>query len=188
MPIHKPGKVLLHHIPLKFVHDAVAGGGRKSVDLSIPLVPFIDFLIVLVVFLLMSFSASGELVAQQASITMPDATNTDTLEIAPIIAIDERVVTLDGLRMADTATLAQSAQVDRIEQLVQNLETLKRNWSILHPTGAFDGVVIIQADKEIDFRVIKKAMFSAAQAGYTNVSFAVNGRGGGGGEESGGEE
>lgn len=188
MPIHKPGKVLLHHIPLKFVHDAVAGGGRKSVDLSIPLVPFIDFLIVLVVFLLMSFSASGELVAQQPSITMPDAENTDTLEIAPIIAIDARVVTLDGLRMADTATLAQSAQLDRIEQLVQNLETLKRNWSILHPTGVFDGVVIVQADKEIDFRVIKKCMFSAAQAGYTNVSFAVNGTGGGGGGDEGGGE
>ena len=185
MPIHKPGKVLLHHIPLKFVHDAVAGGGRKSVDLSIPLVPFIDFLIVLVVFLLMSFSASGELVAQQPSITMPDAVNTDILEIAPIIAIDPRVVTLDGLRMADTSTLAQSAQLDRIEQLVQNLETLKRNWSILHPTGSFDGVVIVQADKEIDFRVIKKVMFSAAQAGYTNVSFAVNGTGGGDGGEGG---
>jgi hypothetical protein len=26
----------------------------------------------------------------------------------------------------------------------------------------------------IDYRVIKKLMFSAAQAGYANVSFAVN--------------
>ena len=49
MPIHKPDRVLLHHIPLKFVSSKVAGGGRKSVDTNIPLVPFIDFLIVLVV-------------------------------------------------------------------------------------------------------------------------------------------
>jgi len=181
MPIHQPGKVLLHHIPLKFVNDRVAGGGRKSVDLSIPLVPFIDFLIVLVVFLLMSFSASGELVAQQPSITMPDAANTQALEIAPIIAIDARVVTLDGMRVADYSTLAQTANLDRIEQLVQNLETLKRNWTMLHPAQPFDGSLIIQADKEVDFRVIKKIMFSSAQAGYTNVSFAVNGTGGGGG-------
>jgi len=189
MPIHQPGKVLLHHIPLKFVSDRVAGGGRKSVDLSIPLVPFIDFLIVLVVFLLMSFSASGELVAQQPSITMPDAANTQTLEIAPIISIDARVVTLDGMRVADYSTLAQSANLDRIEQLVQNLETLKRNWTMLHPATPFDGSLIIQADKEVDFRVIKKIMFSSAQAGYTNVSFAVNGTGGGeggGGEGEGG--
>lgn len=188
MPIHQPGKVLLHHIPLKFVNDRVAGGGRKSVDLSIPLVPFIDFLIVLVVFLLMSFSASGELVAQQPSITMPTAQNTQTLDIAPIVAIDARVVTLDGMRVADYSTLAQTANLDRIEQLVQNLETLKRNWTMLHPAQPFDGSMIIQADKEVDFRVIKKIMFSSAQAGYTNISFAVNGTGdGGGGEEGGGE-
>ena len=61
-----------------------------------------------------------------------------------------------------------------MEQLIQDLETLKRNWSILHPTDPFAGTVILQADGSIDFRVIKKVMFSCAQAGYANISFAVN--------------
>lgn len=178
MPIHTPGRVLLHHIPLKFVHDRVAGGGRKSVDVSIALIPFIDFLITLVVFLLTSFSATGELLAQRPNLIMPEATNVVDLEIAPIIAIDPQVVTLDNRRMADTASLAASPQLERIEQLVQDLETLKRNWSILHPNEQFSGTVILQADRGVDFRVIKKVMFSAAQAGYTNVSFAVNQGGG----------
>lgn len=178
MPIHKPGRVLLHHIPLKFVHDKVAGGGRKAVDMAIPLVPFIDFLIVLVVFLLMSFSASGELVAQKPSITMPKAENTLQLESAPIIAIDARVVTLDGLRVADTSTLAESTAIQPVEQLKQNLETLKRNWSVLHPAEPFPGEVVVQADKEIDFRVLKKVTLTAGLAGYAAVSFAVNQRGG----------
>lgn len=174
MPIKKPGRVMLHHIPLKFVTNRVTGGGRKSVDASILLVPFIDFLIVLTIFLLTSFSATGELLAQQPNLRMPDAANVVQLEIAPIIAINPQVVTLDGRRMADTGSLASSAQVDRIEQLVQDLETLKRNWSILHPNQPFPGTCIIQADRSIDFRVIKKVMFSAAQAGYSNISFAVN--------------
>ena len=38
-------------------------------------------------------------------------------------------------------------------------------------------MVIIQADHEVDFRVIKKVMFSIAQAGFPNMSFAVNGTG-----------
>ncbi|MFW6050598.1 MAG: ExbD/TolR family protein [Myxococcota bacterium] len=174
MPVHQPGRVLLHHVPLKFVRDRVAGGGRKGVDTSIALVPFIDFLVVLVVFLLMSFSASGELLAQKPTITMPAAANAVDLEPQPIIAVDNRVVTLDGRRMADTQSLLQSAEVERIEQLVQDLETVRRNWSVLHPTEPFPGSVILQADQEIDFRVVKKIMFSAAQAGYANVSFAVN--------------
>ena|SRR5687768_8979324 len=183
MPIGKPGRVLLHGIPLRFVRNRVAGGGRKATDASIALVPFIDFLITLVVFLLTSFSASGELLAQQPNLRMPDASNVVDLEISPIVAINPQVVTLDGLRIADTQTLAASPQVERIEQLVQNLETMKRNWSILHPQQPFPGTIILQADQHIDFRVVKKVMFSAAQAGYANVSFAVNRRGdpGGGG-------
>ena len=181
MTIHAPGKVLLHHIPLKFVHDRVAGGGKKAVDVAIALVPFIDFLITLVVFLLTSFSASGELLAQRPNLVMPTAANTEDLEIAPIIAIDPQVVTLDSRRMADTATLASSHQLERIEPLVQDLDTMRRNWAVLHPREQFTGAVILQADRNIDFLVIKKVMFSAAQAGYTNINFAVN-QGGGGGE------
>ncbi|MCB9595934.1 MAG: biopolymer transporter ExbD [Sandaracinaceae bacterium] len=183
MTIHAPGKRLLHEIPLKFVHDRVAGGSRKATDVSIALIPFIDFLVVLVVFLLTSFSASGELLAQRANLVMPTASHVVDIEIAPIIAIDPQVVTLDNRRMADTRTLADNPNLERIEQLVQDLETLRRNWSVLHPREPFQGVVILQADRNVDFRVIKKVMFSAAQAGYTNVSFAVNE---GGGAEGGG--
>ena len=179
MSIHAPGRRLLHEIPLKFVHDRVAGGGRKATDVSIALIPFIDFLVVLVVFLLTSFSATGELLAQRPNLVMPTAANVVDLDIAPVIAIDPAVVTLDGRRMADTRTLADNPQLERIEQLVQDLQTLQRNWSVLHPREPFQGVVVLQADRGVDFRVVKKVMFSAAQAGYTNVSFAVNQGGGG---------
>ena len=87
MAIQRPEPVLLHNIPLRFVRDRVSGHGRKSVDHQIPLIPFIDFLIVLVIFLLMSFSASGELVAQQPTITMPKAKNTEQIEVSPIVAV-----------------------------------------------------------------------------------------------------
>jgi biopolymer transport protein ExbD len=174
MAIHKPGKVLLTHVPLKFVRKKVTGGGKKSVDSEIPLVPFIDFLVTLVVFLLTSFSASGELLAQQPNLKMPDAKHVIDLEIQPVIAINPDVVTLDGRRIADTRTLAADARVERMEQMIQELETLKHNWTILHPSEPFSGIVILQADRSIDFRVIKKVMFSCAQAGYANISFAVN--------------
>ena len=161
-------------MPLEFVAKKVTGHGRKASNTEIPLIPFIDFLIVLVVFLLISFSASGELLAQKPNLVMPKAENVVNLEISPVVAIDSIVVTLDGRRMADTATLASDPKVERIEPLIQDLETLKRNWSILHPQEPFPGQVILQADVAIDFRVIKKIMFSSAQAGYSNVSFAVN--------------
>jgi len=179
MPIKRPEKELLHHVPLKFVRNKVAGGGRKSVDTAIPLIPFIDFLITLVVFLLSSFSASGELLSQRPNLVMPQASNAVDLELAPIVAIDRQVVTLDGRRMADTQTLLATAGMERIDTLINDLETMHSNWSILHPRDPFPGTVIIQADRDVDMRAIKKVMFSAAQAGYANISFAVNRSGGG---------
>jgi biopolymer transport protein ExbD len=166
MPIRRPGRVLFRNIPLAFVSKKVSGHGPKEIDVEIPLVPFIDLQICLVVFLLMSFSASGELVAQRASLA--------ELEVAPVVAIDPVVITLDGRRMADTASLASDPKVERIEPLINDLETLKRNWSILHPQQLFPGSLVVQADTSIDYRVIKKLMFSAAQAGYANLSFVVN--------------
>ena len=37
----------------------------------------------------------------------------------------------------------------------------------------------IQADKQVQFRIIKKVMFSCASAGYGNISFATMAAGSG---------
>ncbi|MDD9941582.1 MAG: biopolymer transporter ExbD [Myxococcales bacterium] len=173
MPIHRPGTVLLKNVPLQFVANQRKGHGR-SVNTEVTLVPFIDLLITLVVFLLMSFSASGELLAQNPSIVLPDASVSTDIEIAPVISIDATVITLDGRRIADVPTLAADPKVARIEALISDLDTLKRNWAILHPRDPFAGTVIIQADKNVDYRVIKKVLYSAGQSGYPNISYAVN--------------
>jgi len=174
VPINKPGKTLLRDVPLHFVAAKVHGGGRKSTNVELTLVPFIDLLVVLVVFLLISFSASGELLAQKPNLTMPKAEHVVNLDVAPVVAIDTIAVTLDGRPIADTATLASDPKVERLEPLIQELDTMKRNWAILHPQENFPGQIVLQADVTIDFRVVKKIMLSAAQAGYANVSFAVN--------------
>ncbi len=175
MPVGKPGKVLFTNVPLKFVQKKVTGHGGKSLDASIPLVPFIDFLITLVVFLLMSFSASGELLAQVPNLKMPTAGNVKNLEPGiAVIAINADVITVGGTRVENTRTVAQDAQIRPIDGIVQYLEQEKRKYSLIHPGKVFQGEVILQADENVDYRVIKKVMFSAAQAGYANINFAVN--------------
>ena len=73
-PISVPGRRLLHHIPLRFVQRKVGGGGQRAVNAEIPLIPFIDFLLCIVLFLLASFSATGELPIDK-SIKLPNAEN-----------------------------------------------------------------------------------------------------------------
>jgi biopolymer transport protein ExbD len=47
------------------------------------------------------------------------------------------------------------------------------NYKLLHPTEEFKGVCIIQSDKNVEFKMLRKVTFSAATAGYQNVNFAV---------------
>ena len=177
MPIGIPAKRLLNHLPLKFVAAKAGGHGAKATYASLNLTSMIDFLVIIVVFLLMSFAASGELLSIQRGLQLPDASQTTELERAPIVAIGKDVITLDGNRMTDVPSLLRDAGTAgdwRIENLVVELDTLRRNWAIVHPREPFPGAIVLQADKSTDFRVIKKVMYSAAQAGYANVSFAVN--------------
>src|SRR6188474_482474 len=85
-PIGVPGKRLLYHIPLGFVRKKVTGHGRKSSNHEIPLIPFIDFLLCIVLFLLASFSASGELPIDK-NVKLPNAENVMDMTDAPMCAI-----------------------------------------------------------------------------------------------------
>lgn len=181
MPIHPPGARLLHHIPLKFVGGKHAHGAKKSPNTSLNLTSMIDFLTVVVIFLLMSFSASGEIASITRGLELPEAANTKSVDRAPMIVITRDVITLDvagtGRRIADVPSLMREAGTSgdwRIENLVQDLETMKRNWSMIHPREPFPAAVVLQSDRSIDFRVLKKVMYSCAQAGYSNISFLVN--------------
>jgi biopolymer transport protein ExbD len=170
--IKKPGPRLRKYIPLKFVRGG--SHGTKSVYAELNLTSMVDMLTILVVFLLQTFSASGELLTVQKNITLPEATNYKDLEQAPIIAVSKDSVTLDGRMVADATVLNQENTADwKIVELHDTLVTLKNNYKLLHPSDEWKGIVIVQADKGVDFKVIKKVMYSCAMAGYQNVNFAV---------------
>jgi biopolymer transport protein ExbD len=174
--ITKPGPRLKVHVPLKFV--AGGAGGRKSGYAELNLTSMVDMLTILVVFLLQTFSASGELLTVQKNIVLPEAQNFTDLEQAPIIAVSKDSVTLDGRPVADSGELnADNSADQKITKLHDELVTLKNNYKLLHPSDEFKGMVIVQADRNVDFKVVKKVMYSCSLAGYINVNFAIQQKG-----------
>jgi biopolymer transport protein ExbD len=178
--MEKPGPRIKRFAPLEFVKSG--SGSKKSGYAELNLTSMVDMLTILVVFLLQTFSASGELLTVQKNITLPEAQNYRDLEQAPIIAVSKESVTLDGRPVADAAELNQENTVDwKITKLHDELVTLKNNYKLLHPSDEFKGMVIVQADRMVDFKVVKKVMYSCAIAGYQNVNFAVQQKSKGGG-------
>jgi len=169
MPIVRPGRVLLTKLPLKFVRNRVRGGGRKAIDSSITLVPFIDLLVSLVVFLLASFGANQT----SADVRVPDADNGVELAEAPVVVVTPNVVTLDGVRIVDTPSLLEHAATQRIEPLVTGLQTVRNNWVMLHPRSEPPTALILQVDQSVDYRAIRKVVASTSQAGFPTLHLAV---------------
>jgi biopolymer transport protein ExbD len=174
--ITRPGARLKVHVPLHFV--ASGSSGKKSGYAELNLTSMVDMLTILVVFLLQTFSASGELLTVQKNIVLPEAQNFTDLEQSPIIAVSKDAVTLDGRPVADAGELNAENTADwKITKLHDELVTLKNNYKLLHPSEEFKGMVIVQADRNVDFKVIKKVMYSCSMAGYQNVNFAIQQKG-----------
>lgn len=180
-PIAVPGRRLLHGIPLKFVLKKVGGGGQRSVNQEIPLIPFIDFLLCIVLFLLASFSASGELPIDK-SIKLPNAENVIDMTEAPMVAITGTQILVDGNSAGSTRAIEESNRLQRIDELFNVLKNKRELWKQLHPAREFPGVVILQVDRKVQALVVKSVFQTAAFAGYPNVSFMVGRLGTGSGE------
>lgn len=174
MPVHNPGRRLMHAVPLKFVQKKVSGGGHRSTNASLSLTSMIDFLVVTVVFLLMTFSASGEPTIP-AGVTLPKAENTMDMIDAPLVGVFGTRILVNGNDSGNTSAIEESGRLQRIDELFNVLKQQREMWKATHPAGKdFPGVVVLQIDQNIPAIVVKSVFQTAAFAGYPNVSFMVD--------------
>jgi biopolymer transport protein ExbD len=178
MPIVAPGK---RPAP-RFERSHVMGGkmkrGRKATNADLNVVPMVDMMTMLVIFLLQQFSATGEVLYMQKDIKLPEAQHGQAIEVAPVVAISAEQVVVSGQKVADVRDLDGDAALLNINALEERLRDEKKRWDFIHQNDPdrdknWKGDVNIQADLKVPFRVLKRVMFSAAQAGYYNVNFAA---------------
>ncbi len=177
-PISVPGRRLLAHVPLGFVAKKVGGGGGKSVNHEIPLIPFIDFLLCIVLFLLASFSASGELPIDK-NVRLPQADNVEDMTNAPMIAVAGQMILVDGMPAGTTRPVKEANRMQKLDELFNLLKGRREVFKQINPNKEFHGIAILQVDREVEAVVVKSVFQTAALAGYPNVSFMVKNRGGG---------
>ena len=170
--IRVPGKVLMHKVPLRFVWNKVSGHGNRGVNAGLNLVSFIDFLVVTVIFLLMSFSASGEM-AVDKNVKLPKAENVEDIIDAPMVAVNGNQVLVDGTLAGSTRAIEELGRMQKIDELFNILKAKRELWKTVQPNKPFPGVAILQVDQEVPALVVKSVFQTAAFAGYPNVSFMV---------------
>jgi biopolymer transport protein ExbD len=176
MPIVAPGK----RPAKRFEKSRILGGkishGRKGTNAELNVVPMVDMMTMLVIFLLQQFSATGEVLYMQKDIKLPDANHGQLIEVAPVIAISGSEIAVTGVKVADVADLDRDSGYLNIPGVEERLRDEKKRWDFIHqqdPDKKWDGAVNIQADKAVPFRIVKRVMYSCGVAGYFNVNFAA---------------
>jgi biopolymer transport protein ExbD len=173
MPIQQPARRLMRKVALEFVSKKVEGGGHRATNANLSLTSMIDFLVVTVVFLLMTFSASGETPIAKG-LTIPKAENTLDMIDAPIVSVVGSQILVDGAPTGNTRAVEESDRMQRIDELFNILKAKRELWKQTHPGKDFPGVVMLQIDQDIKAVVVKSVFQTAAFAGFPNVSFMVN--------------
>ena len=175
MAIVTPGKRPGDRIAASRVFGKKFARGKKQGYASLMLTSLVDMFTIIVIFLLMNFSANGEVLYMSKDIKLPDAYHGAQLERAPVISVSNDAVTFDGRMLISTADLAKG-DVLNVPELEDALRDEKRRYEQIHaddPDHPFKGLINVQADRRIAFKVIKRVMFACNQSGFGNINFAA---------------
>lgn len=167
--------------------------GKRSVVAVLSLTAMVDMFTVLTVFLLQNYNPeTGAVLDIPQEVQLPQAARHSQLTPAHVITISSKGILLDKDRILgiDEAKLGDDLLIPQLKVAVQRAilkkfqeqtQGLGHQWQEAIDTAkarprkesqAYRKVTI-QADKGVDFLVIKKVMHSASEAGAGEVNFAV---------------
>lgn len=177
MPIVQPGKRPGARLARSKVFGKKMLGGRRNQQASLLLTPMVDMLIIIVLYLIQSFNADGEILTMMADIQLPKITSRLALDRAPVVSVSAESILVDGSRVVDTSDLTRSEtwNVPALEEaLREKRREIEQSHMLLRGDSGqgFRGIVNLQVDKSLEFGILKKVMFAANAAGFSNINFA----------------
>ena len=177
MAIKVPGKRYGKRLQHSKVFGHGAHHGKHGGNADVLITPLVDMFVIIVLFLIANFSATGEVLMMTKDIQLPEAVNVKEVEMHPVVMVSGDQVSISGNVVGQVQDLVKEEYLN-IPALEEKLRDMKKQFEDLHTmaegnTNAFKGDVNIQADKNVEFAIIKRVMFSCASAGYNNINFAT---------------
>jgi len=143
--------------------------GRHKMVATLNLTSLMDIFTILLIFLLVNNNNAAKLPEDQ-DIQLPESTAQELPNDVLIIQVSATNVIIDGRKIADTQ--AVKVQEERtVDALVEELKFRASRALAVNPEDERE--VMIQADRDVPYAVIKKLMRSCMETPYTKVAFAV---------------
>lgn len=133
---------------------------KKSIFADLLLTALIDAFSILVIFLLMSFSSSGELLTLGKGMELPKANLGINLERHPVIKLEENKIFIEDKEIKEA-------------DLVAEMMKLREQYKELHPNEEYPGIVTIQADRRVKYEQMNSIVVASGNAGFSDIKFAI---------------
>lgn len=172
-------------------HGRLKVAARSAVA-TLSLTAMVDMFTVLVVFLLMNYQSTGEVIPMKENVNLPEASSTDDLEPSNVVVLGEDGVEVNGVKV-ETLDEVEAAQDWLLLKLKAELEKQiaqdkldkensisKRIQQAVREAQKPDVKdekaptrVTVQADKKMKMLNLKKVMYTITEAGGEAINFAV---------------
>ena len=142
----------------------------------------VDMFVILLVFLLKSYSTSPVTINASKDLTLPASTSTKDPIDALKLVVSKTGIFVDDKKIVDiaegklTAKDIDAGDNNFIKALYEALdEQAKKSKNIAkqNETVEFDGKVVMQADRNLSYLLLRKVMYTSMLAGYSDVKIAV---------------
>ncbi|WJG08749.1 biopolymer transporter ExbD [Aliiglaciecola sp. LCG003] len=151
---------------------------RMAKESKLSLVSLMDIFTILVFFLM--FNASDVQVLQtHKSVQLPESSADTAAQETLVLLVNSQDILLQGQKMADVAQVMSQSD-DIIDALEKELLYQKSRVKVIaadhqdaQHSEEIARAITIMGDQAIPYKLLKKIMQTCAQAGYTNISLAV---------------
>lgn len=133
---------------------------KKSIFAELLLTALIDAFSILVIFLLMSFSSTGEILFMSKDMELPKASQAEILDRSTVVKVQEGQIFLEEKQMT-------------VNELTAELLELRKKFNETHGDQEFPAVITIQADRRIKYEFLSQIIAAASQAGISDIKFAT---------------
>ena len=155
---------------MSLARKTFGGRSRKlSTSASLNLTPMIDTLIVLLIFLVKSYSVTPSYLTPTQNIELSRTISNDAAPDKPALIIGKDGILLDGKILiafkngVPMRDFSKDAFIPELKARLENIKNLDHN---------FTGTLILQADKSIPFHVLKPILRTAGVSGFYDIKFA----------------
>jgi biopolymer transport protein ExbD len=157
------------------------GRRKKIAPIDLDITSLLDIIVILLVFLLNSYNASGITLNVPKSVQLPTSESTTLNNAGVIIQVAPGMIWVDDKEIMKVGTGSASRHYDHggrriiplYNELVAKKQVIQRVEKTAQNAKPFSGIVNLIVDKSIRYSEVKKILYTAAEAGFRQYKFVV---------------